>query len=427
MSSIVRMLDTAHIPYVPALRYEMIGMVKEANQEHLDCKLKEKALELFRRLEEISELPRFQGATVDFHQKKPATVFVPWIPTVAQVENGELLKFLKDNDVKKVLVDALWPTNAAILKQLVESGVEVWVLTRPSALHGWRKKHEGKPKGLVEWLERHHPEILEGFKTEVKNDVYDAVLLRYVKPKYQRRLTKEHLTCWVSMLLYRYARRNRQGLLQQLDALPVSEDERSWRVEMAEDYLMMEATNFIQIIKSCYPKICEMFKDLRIDGGDAIAQAFACDVFMEIDETKSLTEVYRKFGLIPKKDREGLIYDGVAKHSLVQLAAKRLGVNPKYLTADEKRAFVEEQRTTVEVIYKWKRKTMGLGPDASAGETRARALRNIKSPPPYGGEAYFRLISTGPGPKQPRSPRADNRSYPNPSLISSFLELCLVA
>ncbi|MEM2042431.1 MAG: hypothetical protein QW410_03650, partial [Nitrososphaerota archaeon] len=195
----------------------MIGMVKEANQEHLDCKLKEKALELFRRLEEISELPRFQGATVDFHQKKPATVFVPWIPTVAQVENGELLKFLKDNDVKKVLVDALWPTNAAILKQLVESGVEVWVLTRPSALHGWRKKHEGKPKGLVEWLERHHPEILEGFKTEVKNDVYDAVLLRYVKPKYQGRLTKEHLTCWVSMLLYRYARRNRQGLLQQLD------------------------------------------------------------------------------------------------------------------------------------------------------------------------------------------------------------------
>jgi len=338
------------------LRYEMIGMIGEANQEHLDWKLREKAIELYRRLEEISELPRFQGATVDFHPKRPAMAFIAEKELIAWVENGELPKFLKDNDVKRVLVDALWPSNVGILKQLVESGVEVWVLTRPSALHGWRKKHEGKPKGLVEWLERHHPQVLKGFKTEIKNDVYDAVLLRYVKPKYQRRLTKEHLRCWVSMLLYRYARRSRQGLLQQLDALPVSEDERSLRIEMVEDYLMMEATNFIQTIKSCYPKICEMFKDLGIDDGDVVTQAFACDVFMEIDETRSLTENYRKFGLVPEKDREGLIYDGAAKHSLVQLTARRLGVNPRYLITDEKRAFVEEQKTTVEVIYKWKRK-----------------------------------------------------------------------
>ncbi|MEM2693433.1 MAG: hypothetical protein QXW56_08115, partial [Nitrososphaerota archaeon] len=308
-------------------------------------------------------------------QKRPAMVFIAEKELISQVENGELPGFLVAQGVRRVLVDALWPSNVAILKQLIENGVEVWVLTRPSALHGWRrKKNSGKPKGLIEWLERHNPQVLEGFKTEIKNDVYDAVLLRYMKPKFMRPLMKEHLTCWVSMLLYRYARRNRQGLLQQLDALPVSEDERSWRVEMAEDYLMMEATNFIQIIKSCYPKICEMFKDLRIDGGDVVTQALVCDVFMEIDETKSLTEVYRKFGLIPKKDQEGLIYDGAAKHSLVQLTAKRLGVNPKYLTAEEKKELVEEQRITVEVIYKWKRKMMGLGAGASAGETRARAL-----------------------------------------------------
>ncbi|MEM2858952.1 MAG: hypothetical protein QW263_08460, partial [Nitrososphaerota archaeon] len=255
------------------------------------------------------------------------------------------------------------------------SGVEVWVLTRPSALHGWRKKHEGKPKGLVEWLERHHPQVLKGFKTEIKNDVYDAVLLRYVKPKYQRRLTKEHLTCWVSMLLYRYARRSRQGLLQQLDALPVSEDERTWRVEMSEDYLMMEAQTFVNTVRTNYPGIDELFEELGISD-DIVAQAYACEVFLEVDERRSPYRARNLAGL-RWDDDEKLLRDGEFSHALNQLTARVFGVNPKFA----KKGFRKKEWIILTRIHSFKRKLIGLGPDASAGETRARVLALVKTAP----------------------------------------------
>jgi len=342
-------------------------MIGEANQERLDSKLREKALELYRRLEGLP-LPKFQGATVDFHQKRPAMVFIAEKELIAQVENGELLKFLVAQGVRRVLVDALWPSNVAILKQLIESGIEVWVLTRPSALHGWRKKHEGKPKGLVEWLERHHPQVLKGFKQGIKKDVFDAVLLRYVKPKFMRPLSKEHLTCWVSMLLYRYARRNRQGLLQQLDALPVSEDERSWRVEMSEDYLMMEAQSFVNTVRSNYPGIDKLFEELGISD-DIVAQAYACEVFLEVDERRSPYRERNHFGLKWDDDAE-LLRDGAALYALNQLTAKVFGVNPRLA----RKGFRKKEWIILTRIHSFKRKLMGLRPGASAGETRARVL-----------------------------------------------------
>ncbi|MEM2233587.1 MAG: hypothetical protein QXP81_08630, partial [Nitrososphaerota archaeon] len=122
--------------------------------EKLDEGLREKALELFRRLESVAELPKFDGGCIDLHVDKPAVVFLPEKELIAEVENGELPRFLWKHGVRKVLVDALWPGNVGVLMEIVESGIEVWVLTRPSALHGWRrKKNSGKPKGLVEWLE----------------------------------------------------------------------------------------------------------------------------------------------------------------------------------------------------------------------------------------------------------------------------------
>ncbi|MDJ0274867.1 MAG: hypothetical protein NYU90_06695 [Aigarchaeota archaeon] len=306
----------------------MIGMIGEANQKHLDWKLKEKALELFRRLEQISELPRFDGACVDFHQKRPAMVFIAEKELISQVENGELPGFLVAQGVRRVLVDALWPTNVAILKQLIESGVEVWVLTRPSALHGWRrKKNSGKPKGLVEWLERHHPEVLEGFKTQIKydkNDVYDAVLLRYVSPKFHMRITEEHIERWVAMILWRRARRDHQGLLQQLSALPLTEEEKAKRIRRSEEELLEEAKSFVETMIRTFPRINELFDRIGIEES-LIDLAYCCEVLIETEGSRSLADFLKKLGLSLDnngKTGEKFIHDGQAAFAINQLAVK---------------------------------------------------------------------------------------------------------
>ncbi|MEM0374829.1 MAG: hypothetical protein QXO17_02225 [Nitrososphaerota archaeon] len=318
----------------------MIGMIGEANQERLDSKLREKALELYRRLEGLP-LPRFDGACIDFHQKRPAMVFVPEKELIAQVENGELPRFLVAQGVRRVLVDVLWPANANVLRKLIESGVEVWVLTRPSALHGWWKKgNKGTPKGLVEWLERHHPQVLKGFKGDIKNDAFDAVLLRYVKPKFMRPISKEYLTCWVRMVLFRTARRNYQRLINQLEAFgELSEDER-WRLKMAEDHLVAEALAFVNTVRTNYPGIDGLFTKLNI-ADDVIAQAHCAEVFLEALDCRSFADFLKKLGISPatptiskKEHKRPFIHDGKAKHALVQLTLKvyRLDLrNPKVL------------------------------------------------------------------------------------------------
>ncbi len=311
------------------MRCEMIDMIG-VNQKHPDSKLREKALELYRRLEEISELPRFQGATVDFHRKRPAMVFITEKELI-QVENGELPGFLVAQGVSRVLVDALWPSNVAILKQLIENGVEVWVLTRPSALHGWRKKHEGKPKGLVEWLLKHHPQVLKGFKQGIKKDVFDSILLRYVSPKFHTRITKEHIERWVAMVLWRRARNNHQGLLQQLSALPMSEEEKTKRIRRSEEELLEEAKNFVETVKSTFPSVSELFQRLGIE--DLIAQAYCCEVLVEAEGSRTLAKFLRKLGLSPSMsegddDGSDFIHDGQAAFAINWLALRIYRVDP---------------------------------------------------------------------------------------------------
>jgi hypothetical protein len=51
----------------------------------------------------------FQGAAVDFHQRKPAFVYLHGDATVAKVPIEELPNFLKERGVQRVLVDALIP------------------------------------------------------------------------------------------------------------------------------------------------------------------------------------------------------------------------------------------------------------------------------------------------------------------------------
>jgi hypothetical protein len=49
----------------------------------------------------------FEGASVDFHPKKPAFIFLPNTNIVTKVDAQRLLDFLKERNVRSVLVDAL--------------------------------------------------------------------------------------------------------------------------------------------------------------------------------------------------------------------------------------------------------------------------------------------------------------------------------
>jgi hypothetical protein len=94
---------------------------KKVNEEAiLEQKAKEEALKnealgFYRLIRQQFGLEPFDGVTVDIHKKKQAVVFDPKTETLNSVENGELTQFLKSLNVRRVLIDALFPSNAEIL------------------------------------------------------------------------------------------------------------------------------------------------------------------------------------------------------------------------------------------------------------------------------------------------------------------------
>jgi hypothetical protein len=120
------------------------NMRKKANEEAMLKKrakeeaLKNEALEFYRQLKERN-LPHFDGASIDFHRKRDPVVFVPREnPVLSAVRKEELLDFLRANDIRRVLVDALFPSRVPLLQSLLEHGIEVYVLRRPTALSGFK-------------------------------------------------------------------------------------------------------------------------------------------------------------------------------------------------------------------------------------------------------------------------------------------------
>ncbi|MEM1954647.1 MAG: hypothetical protein QXZ03_05515, partial [Nitrososphaerota archaeon] len=86
-----------------------------SGKKPLDDRLREKALELFRRLEGLS-LPRFDGATVDFHMRKPTVIFLPDAGEFVEVKDDrKLLETLREHDVRRVLFDVLIPAKANLM------------------------------------------------------------------------------------------------------------------------------------------------------------------------------------------------------------------------------------------------------------------------------------------------------------------------
>jgi hypothetical protein len=271
----------------------------------------------------------FEGASVDFHPKKPAFIFIPNDNSVTKVHTEALLDFLKERNVRSVLVDALNKKKASVLAELCNAGIEVYVLRRP-----------GYIKRMREELERH------GIKVP-KTDKYDAVLLAFVPPKKRALVDSRFLRAWEAMVEWRNAEMNYQVLLQR-DKANKSEkpngdekDEELRRIKelihakleevkrLLEEVQMLEAKLFVRKIQMIYPEV-DFDKDFEEFGikDDDIAKAYYCEAFLEAMNCDWLAGYLVKSGIgvtgspPPKQRKKEYIYDGRLKHVLNQLAVK---------------------------------------------------------------------------------------------------------
>jgi hypothetical protein len=315
--------------------------------------LKDQAMDFYRQLIERGFKPTIDGASIDFHRKRDSTVFTPGEnPIITAVKKEELLDFLVANNVRRVLVDALFPSRVPILIDLLQHGIEVYVLRRPSALAGFKamlerrynkKKNKGKQDG--------NNNDNNGIKIPRKNDFVDAVALAFTWPKFHRRLDWRFLECWRAMNKWRRAysvyHKVQQMLGEDKDELPV--------VTLHEDRLIEKAKMFVDTVVMHYPEVRRVFEKIRIPDDDVIAQALCCEIALETYHIEKVSDVLRKAGIgiqsVPKKKvrrrkkeetekaedkqtenkpkRKVFQYDGKLLFAANQLTIRLFHINPK--------------------------------------------------------------------------------------------------
>jgi uncharacterized protein YoxC len=279
-------------------------MGKKVNEEAMleqkakEEALKKEALDFYRQLKERN-LPHFDGASIDFHRKRDPVVFIPGEnPVLTAVRREELMDFLKANNVNRVLVDALFPSRVPMLQSLLEHGIEVYVLRRPTALAGFkamleRRYNKKKKDG--------NNNDNNGIKIPRKNDFVDAVALAFTWPKFHRKVDIPYLICWRAMNRWR-----RSYMLYYKVQQMLSEDEdESPVVTLHEDRLIKKAKMFVDTVEMHYPKIRQVFEEVRIPEDDVIAQALCSEIALETYHLKKFSRVLRKAGIgihsVPKK------------------------------------------------------------------------------------------------------------------------------
>jgi hypothetical protein len=329
---------------------------KRANEEAmLEQKAKEEALkkeasDFYRQLIERGLKP-FEGASIDFHKKRDPVVFIPREnPILTAVKKEELKNFLKANNVNRVLVDALFPSRVPILVDLLQNGIEVYILRRPSALAGFKamlerrynkKKNKGKQDG--------NNNDNNGIKIPRKNDFVDAVALAFTWPKFHRKVDIPYLICWRAMNKWRRSYmlyyKVQQLLNEDEDELPV--------VTLHKDRLIKKAKMFVDTVEMHYPEVRRVFEEIRIPDEDVIAQALCSEIVLETYHLKKFSRVLRKAGIgiqsVPKKvrkkreevektedkqtenrpKRKVFQYDGKLLFAADQLAIRLFHINPK--------------------------------------------------------------------------------------------------
>jgi hypothetical protein len=299
----------------------------------------------------------FEGASIDFHQKKPAYVYMPDDNSVTKVDAQRLLDFLKERNVRNVLVDALNKKKAPVLAELCDAGIEVYVLRRTNQI-----------KRMREELERH------GIKVP-KTDKYDAVLLAFTPPRKWALVDSRFLKAWEAMVEWRNAEMNYQVLLQR-DKANKSEkpngdekDEELRRIKelihakleevkrLLEEVQRLEAKLFVRKIQMIYAEV-DFDKDFEEFGikDDDIAKAYYCEAFLEAMNCDSLAGYLLKSGIgvigsPPAKQRKKpFIHDGALNRALVQLTLKVHCLDP-YKDEDRKK-IKPKARKLAEKIWK---------------------------------------------------------------------------
>jgi hypothetical protein len=321
-------------------------MRKKVNEEAMLEQKKNEALGFYRQLIERGLKP-FDGASIDFHRKRDPVVFIPGEnPILTAAKKEELMDFLKANNVNRVLVDALFPSRVPILIDLLQHGIEVYVLRRPSALAGFKamlerrynkKKNKKKQDG--------NNNDNNGIKIPRKNDFVDAVALAFTWPKFHRKVDIPYLICWRAMNKWR-----RSYMLYHKVQQMLSEDEdESPVVTLHEDRLIKKARMFVDIVVMHYPKIRQVFEEVRLPPDDAIAQALCAEVVLEVYHIPKKSDVLEKAGIryspTPKRTRpkkkgaEGeskedgskpkYIHDGKLLFAVTQLTVKLYHLNPR--------------------------------------------------------------------------------------------------
>jgi hypothetical protein len=286
----------------------MMETVK-AKANKTDEELKSEALNLFYEILQHGLKP-FEGASFDFLRNKDLVVFIPCeSPLIAVVKHEELLDFLTKNDVRRILIDALYPSRAEVLMEVSRAGIEVYFIRRLTVITKFRKFLKKK------------------LKIEApKNDFTDAVLQAFIKEKYLQQTDWKYLDCWLEMQLWRDSGINYQKYRQRLKTFP---KEKRNRVAKLMTDIEENARIFVNTVLKHY-EIADLFKDLRIED-DVVAQAYACEVFLEVLPCDTRIGAINKAGikLSDKPSKEKLIHDGRFSHALNQLAIKVYHLNPK--------------------------------------------------------------------------------------------------
>jgi hypothetical protein len=272
--------------------------------------LKNEALDFYRQLMERN-LPHFDGASIDFHRNKDLVVFIPGeSPLIAVVKHEELLDFLMKNNVRRVLIDAPFPSRAETLMEISKAGIEIYFIRRPTVIEKFRRF------------------LREKLKIEVrKNDYADAVLQSFIKQKYLQWTDWRYLDCQLEMQLWRDNNADYQKYKQRLKNWP---KEKRDRVAKLITDVEENARIFVDTVLKHYPEVAELFKEFNIED-DVIAQAYTCEVFLEVLPCDTRIGAINKAGikLSDKPSKKKLFHDGRMSYAVNQLAIKVYHLNPK--------------------------------------------------------------------------------------------------
>jgi predicted Fe-Mo cluster-binding NifX family protein len=288
----------------------IVSEARKARKKKTDEELKSEALNLFHEIRQHGLKP-FEGASIDFHRNKGLAVFIPGeSPIIATVRHEELLEFLLKNNVRRILIDAPFPSRAELLMEISEAGIEVYFIRRLTVIEKFRRFLRKK------------------LKIEApKNDFTDAVLQSFIKPKYLQWADWRYLDCLLEMQLWRDNGINYQKYKQRLKTWP---KEKRDRIAKLVTDIEEDAQIFVHTVLKHYPEIADLFKELRIED-DVIAQAYTCEVFLEVLPCDTRIGAINKAGikLSEKASEKKLIHDGRFSNALNQLAIKVYHLNPK--------------------------------------------------------------------------------------------------